>query len=199
MTVSVKELLWEIVPQVAVTMTVDVTGVGGAGKGCPPPPPQQVIKKKLSVPATASRDSQRGLLCLEPNNATAITTEVTGTNGNGAGSLLLLVLPEYPSVRVDLPLVEMKPGLNVHDPPAGSPEHDSETLPMKPFAGVTVSVLAAVSPTPKVNVVGASVMLKSGGNTSIEYVAVATALGAYPFAYAIVLIVWLVLIRNAFP
>jgi len=168
LTVRVKAVLWERAPDVAVTVTVEVTGVGGGVDVCPPPPPQQVIENMLSVPATANRMGQRDLFCLKLIKPITSATEVIGTKGNLDGNWLLLAPPEYPSVRVEVPLVLMKVGLNVHDPPAGSPEHERETLPMKPLAGVTVTVLVAVSPAPKVNVLGESVMVKSGGSTLME-------------------------------
>ncbi len=59
-------------------------------------------------------------------------------------------------------------GLNEAVTPLGRPAADSATLPVKPFCGVTVTVLAPLEPCVRVKLLGNAARLKSGAAFTVR-------------------------------
>jgi hypothetical protein len=108
------------------------------------------------------------------------------------------------AVSVTVPVLVVLPGLNKAVTPLGSPEADRLTLPLKPFCGVTVIVLAPLVPCTIVTLLGEAKSAKLGAGVgavttdTLSKVAVARAVvlplvAANPtYTVCPMLIVWLV-------
>jgi hypothetical protein len=102
-------------------------------------------------------------------------------------AVLLVRLPAAPvMVIVPVPVVAVLfaesvkvlvlvvlPGLNEAITPLGRPVADSATLPLKPFSGLTVMVLAPLEPCVTVKVLGAAESVKVGGGPTVSETVVA--------------------------
>jgi hypothetical protein len=67
------------------------------------------------------------------------------------------------AVRVSVLVLEVEPGLKDAVTPLGTPDTESETLPLKPSAGLTVMVLLTLEPPClRVTLLGAAESAKSG-------------------------------------
>jgi hypothetical protein len=67
-------------------------------------------------------------------------------------------------------------GEKLHDAPEGNPEQANETAELKPFAGVTETVVVALDPGVAVRDDGEAARVKSGGGRLMVYVALRTGL-----------------------
>jgi hypothetical protein len=64
------------------------------------------------------------------------------------------VVAVLPAVNINVLVVAVLLGLNDAVTPLGRPDTDKLTLPLKPFCGVTVTVLAPLAPCTIVKLVG---------------------------------------------
>jgi hypothetical protein len=133
------------VPEIAVTITVEVVVAGVAVDELPPPPLVPPHPKRSPRPAQATASSSQ--LCeprrfLNPKRQTVIASAVNGTNGLDPGRNA----EDWALVEI-VSWVDTAPpdGVNVawskeHVAQLGSPEHARITGELNPFSGVTVSV-----------------------------------------------------------
>jgi hypothetical protein len=150
-------------PAVAVTVTVDVTGGGGAGDALLPHP---LSTQKVSMPAASITSIWMRRDFFRPIQQRAAAT-ITPSDGNSGlelwGSALALADTETVSAVVAAaPEGVTVAGENPHDAPACNPEQAKETAALKPFCGVTVTVVEPFCPETTVKAVGATEMEKVG-------------------------------------
>jgi hypothetical protein len=167
-TVSVNVAVCCSDPDVAVTVTVDVTAVDPPPPPDGPPPedplPHAVRMLRVIRPTAKSAKSCRRRRFLRPMQQKAAANSASGNNGldwrcraaADAGAVTVSVVDVVPGgVTVA--------GEKLHDAPAGRPEQANETAESKPPTGVTETVIVPLLPAFKFNDTGDAAIEKVGG------------------------------------
>jgi hypothetical protein len=150
-------------PELAVTVTVALTGVG-VGDGVFPPPLQALASPRHAQ--AAIKGSQRNKCRLLRPKESQITTASTGTGSsvtNPGGRAEAVAEAVIVSVTFAAWPDVIEDGLKEHEVPAGSPEQMNVTAELKPFCGVTVSVTVPCPPVFTVSEVGDALSENEGG------------------------------------
>jgi len=144
-------------PDVAVTVTADVTG----DEPPPPPPlppllpppPQDDIRPMAAQAINIVQTDWFNRFLRQNTMHPASESTAIGRPGRERGRASAVALAAMVSWFVTLLGVEgvTVAGLNVHVTPAGSPEHKKVTVPLNRFCGVTVRVSEPCPPGLKVN------------------------------------------------
>jgi hypothetical protein len=149
---------------VAVTVTVDVVGVGVAGVDEPPP---QAVKRINPAHAIVSRShGGERRRRIQPNrdnpSARALKTDSECNPAGNAADFAAAVI-----VRTSLVVWAgvTEAGLNEQLAPAGNPEQAKVTAELKPFCGVRVKVTVPCPPAARLSDVGEPVKVKVTGST----------------------------------
>jgi hypothetical protein len=159
--VSEKEVECWSEPEVARTVTVDVTGCRVGGEL----PPQPVSKPRLATLAAKNRSISKRRRFLQPRKQKATASAEPGRIRPRLRSTAA-VEAEVVTVSV----VEATPpdgvtdcGAKLHEAPAGNPEHVKPTVERKPFSGVTETVVVPLSPPVTESDPGAAATVKPVG------------------------------------
>jgi hypothetical protein len=159
------------VPEVAVTVTVEVLAVEADGVdvvdvAAPPPQPE-----RRPSPAQTNAASIQGCQWnrfLHPKRQIVTARAVNGKKGLGPGFNADCALAEIVSwVVAAVPDGVTVAGANEHVAPVGNPEHTKLTGELKPFWGVTDSVTVPVAPESTVSEPGDAPRVKLGGEDRV--------------------------------
>jgi hypothetical protein len=144
--VSEKVVVCEsVVPDVAVTVTVDVTGCEPPPPPPPPveepaPPPQLVSRPRLATLTASSRSTCKHRRFFQPKQHSATARAEPGSNGRDSRwSVAELAIVFTVSVVDVVPGGITVNGEKLHEAPEGKPEQLKETAESNPFVGVTVA------------------------------------------------------------
>ena len=183
MTVSEMVVACESAPDVAVMVTVEVTGVGGGGPE--DPPPQPLRKPKPAALSDKTKNVSRRRRFLNPNPQSAMAKADSGSIGNPLRRCLAVAAEVVTVTDVDVvPGGVTLAGEKLHEAPAGRPEEQAkETAEAKPPCGASEMVAVALAPAVTDIVAGEAAIEKSGGGP-IMYAALATPLLRNPLATA---------------
>ena len=166
-TVSMRVVVWDSDPEVAATVTVDMTGGGEDTTEDAPPQPLSRLR-----PATLSKSStnickRRRLFQPKQHSATARTDP--GKSGRELRWSAAVV-----AAVVTVSVVEATPpdgvtigGAKLHEAPAGNPEQAKETAELKPFSGVTETVVVPLCPPVTESNAGVAATVKPGVATCV--------------------------------
>lgn len=174
-------------PEVAVTVTVEITG-GGGDDLLPEDPPLHPLSKPN--PATLTPSSNTSCTLLLFRNPMKKSTPASAASGKSGCRFLCKLADVVAVVTVKVVVAAAVPdgvtvaGEKLHASPAGSPEHANETAETNNPCGEIEIVAVPLLPAVTVIAVGAAVTEKSAG-TLITYAALATELLELPLAVAI--------------
>ena len=185
MTVSEMVVACESAPDVAVMVTVEVTGVGGGGPEDPPPPPQPLRKPKPAALSDKSKSISRRRSFLNPNPQYAMAKADPGSIGNSLRRCCAVAAEVVTVTDVDVvPGGVTLAGEKLQVAPAGRPEEQAkETAEAKPPCGASEMVAVPLAPAVTDIVAGEAAIEKSGGGP-IMYAALATPRLRNPLATA---------------
>ena len=134
----------ELLELLPLELLADV-GVGALGLEEPPHPPNNTPKHSSTTLKLLDMSAARERLSATGNNIPASSKPAANS---GPRALDVLLLPVV-SVSTEVAAAELKAtlaGAKLQLAPVGSPEHESETVPVKPPVGVTVSVVVGDDP-----------------------------------------------------
>jgi hypothetical protein len=164
-----------IEPDVAVTVTVEVTALRVEVKAAPPQP----FIMHSPTPLTASNTIiNRRLRFLKPKQKSATARTDLGNQGPGAGRIAAAVVEAF-NVSIDeagAPDGVTVGGEKLHEVPEGNPEHVNETAELNPLTGVTETMLELLCPAITETDVGELATEKSGVGELMVNAAIAAAL-----------------------
>ena len=174
-TTRVKVVVWMSVPDVAVTVTVEVLV-------CDPPPeeppPHPLARPRPVRLMPSNKSNGNPFLFLNPTKQSTPANAASGRSGRRF-SCELADVAAVVTVRVVVaaagPDGVSVAGEKLHAAPAGTPEHANETAEANELCGEIEIVAVPLPPAVTVIVTGAAVTEKSGG-TLMMYAALATAL-----------------------
>jgi len=185
LTVSEMVVACESAPDVAVMVTVEVTGVGGGGPEDPPPPPQPLRKSKPAALSDKTKSISRRRRFLNLNPQSAMAKADPGSIGNPLRRCCAVAAEVVTVTDVDVvPGGVTLAGEKLQVAPAGRPEEQAkETAEAKPPCGASEIVAVPLAPAVTDIVAGEAAIEKSGGGP-IMYAALATPLLRNPLATA---------------
>jgi hypothetical protein len=153
-TVSEKAVVCRSDPDVAVTVTIEVTGCGGADEPFEdPPPPHPLSGHKAAALTINSKISWKRDRLFQKTQRSPIARSERGSNGLGpclrAAAVVDTVIVTV--VETGEPDGVTIAGEKLQAVPAGSPEQLNETAASKPLSGVTDIETEPVVPAVKVS------------------------------------------------
>jgi hypothetical protein len=175
-------IVCESAPDVAVTVTVELTGGAFDDPDEPPPQPLRMSKPAALSARSNSTCSRRRFLNPNPQSATAKAD--SGSIGNPLGRFCAVAAEVVMVTAVEVvPGGVTLAGEKLHDAPAGRPEeHANETAEAKPPCGDSEMVAVPLPPAVTDIVAGEAAIEKSG--RAMMYAALARPLLRNPLATA---------------
>jgi hypothetical protein len=164
LTVSETVVACESAPDVAVMVTVEVTGVGAGGPE-DPPPLQPLRKPKPAALSDKTKSISRRRRFLNPNPQSAMAKADPGSIGNRLRRCCAVVAEVVTVTDVDVvPGGVILAGEKLHDAPPGRPEEQAkETAEAKPPCGASEMVAVPLAPAVTDILAGEAAIEKSGG------------------------------------
>jgi hypothetical protein len=152
----------ESAPDVAVTVTVEVTGVGVDGPD--DPPPQPLRRPKPAALSAKSKSIGKRRRFLNPNQQSVMAKAVSGSIGSPLPRCSAVAADVVTVTEVDaVPGGVTLAGEKLHDAPAGRPEEQAnETAEANPPCADTEMVAVPLPPAVKAIVAGEAAIEKSG-------------------------------------
>ena len=139
---------------------------------CPAPATVNVPFAKLALPATPTEpmspsDQMVGRVGIKRIVRETVVVFVKPADEPVMVTVTVPVAAVVPAVNVNVLVLVVVLGLNEAVTPLGRPDADKLTLPLKPFCGVTVMVLAPLAPCGIVKLLGDAERAKFGGGATV--------------------------------